>query len=108
MRYAIKIMRDRVEARAVGVAFLRQDLVGPPGLRADGKRRRAVTSHRLPADILQHLFGSPDIGAELIRRLPIDPLVGVSVAGKFVSGRRDSSHEAGMALGNPAQSEKGR
>src|SRR5262252_6356799 len=28
--HSIEIMRDRIDARAVGVAFFRQDLIGPP------------------------------------------------------------------------------
>src|SRR5271169_155833 len=58
---AVKIVPDRIDARTVAIALLREDLVRPGGAAADRECRRAIAAYGDAAGIFENPFAFSDI-----------------------------------------------
>ena len=75
---------------------------------ADGEARRPVTAHRDATDVFQQAFGTGNVVVKLFVTEVGCTLVAITVAGKFMAVIDNGAHHLRVALGDPAQREKGR
>lgn len=104
--HAIKVVMDRVDARAVGEAAVLQHLERPEIAGTDGIAGGAVAQNFSSADVFQQRLGTPHIVTELGWILLGDADMRHAMTGQLVPLGDDAAHQLRKLLRYPAQGEK--
>jgi len=78
---AVMVVRNRRDARRIGIALLGELEIGPRGAVIDREARRAVAGDREARRILDHFARAADVGGELFAAQRIDPRMVPAVTG---------------------------
>ena len=103
---AVMVVRNRRDARRIGIALPGKFLVRPRSARVDGEARRAVSGHLATTDVFQNAARPSQVFRKFGRREGKYALVIVSVAGEFMPGIDNRTDRLRHAFGHPAEREE--
>src|SRR5512143_174235 len=96
------VVANRIDARAVTVAGLGDDVERPEIRYPDRETRRAVAIDPVAADVLEDRLCKADIAQKRLARLSGRAFVGEAVACQLMSGVSDAADQRGVTLRDPA------
>src|SRR5436305_1609593 len=107
VRDAVAVVMDREDAGVVAEPLLGQDVDRPRRLARDRVAGGAVADDLDAGGVLDGPLGAADVRAELPGGRGRDLAVGLAGGGQAVAGGAGLAHQAGPALGHPAEGEEG-
>ena len=102
----VTVVRDGIDARVVGVAFLVEDRERPRRLPPDRVVRRAIPQDGASGGLLEHVLGGAHVVPEPLGPETVDRRVIPPVRGQLVAARDDRPAEPREPLGHHAEREE--
>src|SRR5690554_3642656 len=106
--HAIAIVMHWKDGRIPGKPLLGKDIQRPTRLVSNGVASRAIACYWCTENVLKNHLRSPGFFFEDVRRLVIDQLMTVTMAGNFMALSRNPFHQLWRTLSDPPKGKKGR